>query len=202
MTIEESPAYSDRYELALRLAAASHREQERKGGVVPYVTHPFHVSLILRHYGFAEDVCIAGLLHDVVEDQEVPLERIVEQFGPRVAEIVAALTERKKNPQGGKRPWAVRKREALEDLAQAPPEALAVKAADALHNVRCTLLDLDRLGDAVWGRFNSDALSIAGYYRRILQLARERLGPHPLVGELGGAVEELQREVAGVPDGS
>jgi (p)ppGpp synthase/HD superfamily hydrolase len=102
-------AYSDRYQAALILAAHAHRTQERKGSDVPYIVHPVQVSVILLRHGFAEDVAIAGLLHDVVEDQDVPLARIEADFGPEVAEMVAALTERKREGDV-QRPWEARKR--------------------------------------------------------------------------------------------
>jgi (p)ppGpp synthase/HD superfamily hydrolase len=101
--METERGYSERYEQALRLAASAHRSQNRKAGDVPYITHPFHVSVILLSYGFSTDVAIAGLLHDVVEDQEVDLCEIEEQFGDRVARFVAALSERKRDAQDVRR---------------------------------------------------------------------------------------------------
>jgi len=184
-------AYSERYEEALRLAATAHQPQRRKGSDLPYVTHPFHVSVILLRHGFPIDVAIAGLLHDVVEDQGIAPERIEERFGGRVAEIVVALSERKTDALGAKRPWEVRKREALEHLRHASPEAVAVKAADTLHNARCTTLDVRREGPEVWGRFSRGHGPTLDYYRRILHIARERLPDHPLVDELAGAVEDF-----------
>ena len=185
--------YSERYEQALRLAAIAHRDQDRKGGNVPYITHPVHVSAILLRHGFSPEVVIAGLLHDVVEDQDVSLEQIKEDFGEDVAEIVDALSERKEDVPGQKRPWAVRKRESLEKLRRARLEVVAVKAADTLHNARCTVVDARREGPRIWQRFNSDAWSTLRYYRQVLHLVRERLGEHPLVGELADAVDELAR---------
>lgn len=189
--------YSERYERALRVAASAHKDQDRKGSGLPYITHPVHVSVILLRHGFSLDVAIAALLHDVVEDQGYSLDRIEEQFGPAVAGIVAALSERKHDAQGRKRPWVVRKEEALESLGQAGREAVAVKAADALHNVRCMVQDVRRLGPRVWQRFNSDPESMLHHQRRVLRLAEERLGQHPLVGELAGAVEDLAGLVEG-----
>ena len=183
--------YSERYEQALRLAATAHRRQNRKSSDLPYVIHPFHVSVILLRYGFPADVAIAGLLHDVVEDQGVELDVIENQFGPVVVEIVAALSECKTDDLGRKRPWDVRKREALECVRRASVEAVAVKAADALHNARCTAYDVRRDGPQVWERFNRGPDRQIDYYRRIVHVARERMGDHPLVAELAGAVEDL-----------
>src|SRR5262245_5252668 len=61
-------AYSDRLEHALRFAAEAHQGQVRKKTTIPYITHPFHVALILERHGFDEDTLVTALLHDVVED--------------------------------------------------------------------------------------------------------------------------------------
>jgi len=192
--------YYERYEMALRLAATAHRRQKRKGTDLPYVTHPVHVSVILLRHGFPTDVAIAGLLHDVVEDQGYALAEIEEGFGPRVAEIVAALSERKRDARGIKRPWEVRKREGLEHMRQASTEAAAVKVADTLHNVRSIILDARREGPQVWERFNRGPDAMLDHYRQILQIARERLGDHPLVEELAEALDDLARVVGQVAE--
>lgn len=184
-------AYTEQYEAALVLAAREHRPQNRKGTDIPYITHPVHVSVILARHGFPEPMVIAGLLHDVVEDQDYPLHRIQEEFGPDVAEMVAALSEQKRDAQDRARPWEVRKRESLERLRQASTGAVAVKAADVLHNVRALTSDLRREGPEVWGRFNRGPASSLWYYRSIAALARERVGDHPLVAELEDALREL-----------
>ena len=189
--------YSERYEQALRMAAMAHRHQDRKGCDIPYITHPFHVSVILLRHGFPADVVIAGLLHDVVEDQGVPLSEIEDRFGSRVAEFVAALSERKTDAQGVRRPWEVRKREALAHMRKASPEVAAVKAADVLHNARCIARDVQRDGPGAWRRFNRGPDLQVDYYRRIVQVARERLRDHPIVDELADAVEDLARVADG-----
>jgi len=175
------------------MAAIAHHPQNRKGADVPYITHPIHVSVILLRHGFPTEVAVAGLLHDVVEDQGIDLAEIEDKFGTRVAEIVAALSERKMDTRGNKRAWETRKREALEQVRQASLEAVAVKAADALHNVRCAALDTRQEGPKVWSRFTRGPGPTLNFYRQIVQVARERLGGHPLVDELADGVEDLAR---------
>jgi len=188
-------AYSDRYEDALRQAAKVHLDHKRKGSDVPYITHVVYVSLILLHHGFSEDVAMAGLLHDAVEDRELPLSLIEAQFGSQVAEMVSALSEHKTDAQGHKRPWETRKRESLEHLRQASAEAVAVKAADVLHNARSTALDLRQDGPTVGQRFTRGLGPLLDYYRQTARVAGERLGDHPLVDELADAVEDLARAI-------
>jgi (p)ppGpp synthase/HD superfamily hydrolase len=192
--------YSERYEAALNLTAAAHRAQSRKGSDVPYIVHLVHVAPILLRYGYAENLVIAGLLHDSIEDQDVPLEQIESQFGPAVAEIVAALTEQKM--EGGvKRPWEQRKQDLLAQLRRASHEAVAVKAADTLHNARSLASDLREYGPSIWRSFSRGPEPTLGYYTRTAALVRARLGSHPLVDELDSAIQDLAQTIAETENG-
>jgi (p)ppGpp synthase/HD superfamily hydrolase len=187
--------YSQRYDRALTLAASAHRTQKRKGGDIPYIVHPVHVSVILLRHGFSEDIVIAGLLHDVVEDQDVPLDDIEAEFGAEVAEMVAVLSE-KKLEGGVERPWEIRKREKLEQLHTATLGTVAVKAADSLHNARSLASDLRRQGSCFWENLARGPELTLWYYRSIATVVRQRLGAHTLVDELGEAVKDLVQAVA------
>jgi (p)ppGpp synthase/HD superfamily hydrolase len=187
--------YSRTYEEALRLATQAHRDQNRKGCDVPYITHPVQVSIILAFHGFPIEVVIAGLLHGIVEDCGYELRRIAWRFGERVSGIVDALSEHKVNGRGKKRPWGERKWEALERLRQADDEVAAVKAADTLHNARCIAMDVRQEGPKVWKRFSRGPESIMAYYREVHQIAYEKLGYCSLVRELEGALEDLRRVI-------
>lgn len=193
-------AYSERYEAALTLAAQAHQNQVRKVGDVPYIVHAVHVSVILIHYGFSEDVAIGGLLHDVVEDQDIPLDQIESDFGPVVAEIVAALTEWREDA-GVERTWEVRKQELLAQVQQASPEAIAVKAADTLHSTRTLAADLRREGPSIWNRFSRGPGPSLRYYKRAAAIVRERLADHPLVDELVEAVHDLGQAIVDTGNG-
>lgn len=187
--------YSDRYDAALVLAAHAHRDQLRKGTDIPYVVHAFHVSAILLRYGFGEDVTIAGLLHDVVEDQGIAVSRIRSAFGPTVAEMVQALSE-KKTEDGETRPWEARKRELLVQIREAGPQTAAVKAADTLHNSRRMAADLRQRGPRIWRLFSRGPEQSLWYYESVLAIVREHLGAHPLADELAAAVQDLERAIA------
>jgi (p)ppGpp synthase/HD superfamily hydrolase len=191
-------AYSEKYETALVLASREHREQNRKGTDTPYSTHPVHVSVILARYGFPEPWVVAGLLHDVVEDQDYPLDRIEEEFGPDVADLVDVLSEKKRDTQGHVHPWEVRKQESLKKLRQASDGAVTIKAADVIHNSRTLAADLRHAGPEVWDRFNRGPDQTLWYYTEVARLVRERLGDHPMVTELEDALSDL----ASIVDGS
>ncbi|MGC8643434.1 MAG: HD domain-containing protein [Isosphaeraceae bacterium] len=150
-------------EQALRLAAAGHAGQVRKGSGVSYVEHVVAVAWILDRAGFDEDVVIAGLLHDLVEDTSTSIDEIRARFGPFVAELVAHCSEVKNDEQGRKRPWIDRKRDHLAALANAPVEARAIVLADKLHNLVCIQLDLAE-GRPIWTTFNADRDQVLWYY--------------------------------------
>lgn len=185
-------AYSPRYEAALRLAAQAHRQHLRKGSDIPYISHVVHVAHILERHGFAEDLVLAGLLHDTVEDTDLPLEAIRSSFGDRVAGFVDAVTERK-YADGVERSWELRKAESLEKLAAADAQVAALKAADAIHNARSTCEDIMQQGQSVWQRFKRGPEVTRNYYAAIAGIAREQLGAHPIVLELDEVVLELSR---------
>jgi (p)ppGpp synthase/HD superfamily hydrolase len=188
-------AYSARYDAALIVAIRAHRSQVRKGSDIPYASHPIHVSVILLRHGFPEDVAIAGLLHDVVEDQEYSLASLSAEFGPAVAEMVASVTERKREGDA-KLPWELRKQESLEHVRTASPGAVALKSADLLHNARSLAVQLRKDGPGTWQHFSRGSGQTLWYYRSMAELARQRLGPHPLVEEMEEAVRDLEQAIA------
>jgi (p)ppGpp synthase/HD superfamily hydrolase len=138
-------------ERALRLAEIAHRGQKRKGlDSVPYVVHPIHCALMLSRLGYPTHVIQAALLHDIVEDCEGwSFERVEREFGRSVAAVVAELTEDKTKS------WEERKLLQVEHVASMSADALAVKAADKLHNLATLAADLEAAPDpaAIWDRF-------------------------------------------------
>ncbi len=158
------PLLSDRFERALRLAAVGHQGQLRRTSGVPYVQHVVAVGWILERSGYEEDVVIAGLFHDLVEDTGVTLAEIDAQFGSLVSGIVAFCSEVKTDAAGRKRPWLDRKRDHLAALKNAPREAHAVILADKLHNLISIAADL-RAGQPVWSEFHADREQVLWYYR-------------------------------------
>jgi (p)ppGpp synthase/HD superfamily hydrolase len=183
--------FSPRVDAALVLAARAHRTQLRKGTDIPYIVHPVNVAMILMRHGFDEDLVIAGVLHDTVEDTDVREEDIRSRFGDGVAALVAAVSEAKLDEGGERRPWRARKTEQIAHLERGDGRVAALKAADSLHNLKSTIADLRVTGVALWARFNAGPDDWLWYYRAILGLARERLGDHAIVRELDLVVGEL-----------
>jgi guanosine-3',5'-bis(diphosphate) 3'-pyrophosphohydrolase len=118
---------------ALAFAAHKHRDQRRKDrDASPYINHPIALADVLMNEGGVSDVEVlcAALLHDTVEDTATTHEELVGAFGPRVARIVAEVTDDKALSK------AERKRLQVEHAARLSPEAKLVKLADKICNLR------------------------------------------------------------------
>src|SRR5579863_407348 len=90
-----SPKMGPRFERALLFAIRKHSSQTRKGSGVPYVAHLLSVAGLVLEAGGDEDLAIAALLHDVVEDcgGARMLKEVRRRFGNRVANIVDGCTD-------------------------------------------------------------------------------------------------------------
>lgn len=182
-----------KYREALEFALRAHEGQFRKGTDIPYITHPVSVSAILMQYGYGDDLAIAGLLHDVLEDTAVTPAELQEKFGTHIGSIVHSVTENKRDSEGRPRNWEVRKEGVLEHLRTSEEPVVVLKAADALHNVDSILRDIRVAGDAVWRRFNRGREHQLEQYRRLSGIIRERLADSPLAAELCETVDRLGR---------
>ena len=77
---------------ALSFSIEAHKEQFRKSGE-PYIVHPVLVASIVASLTNDESMAISALLHDVVEDTDIPILEIEERFGGDVAHLVSGLTK-------------------------------------------------------------------------------------------------------------
>ena len=77
---------------ALNFSIEAHKEQFRKSGE-PYIVHPILVASIVASLTNDESMAISALLHDVVEDTDIPILEIEEKFGADVAHLVSGLTK-------------------------------------------------------------------------------------------------------------
>ena len=116
---------------AFCIAAHSAVGQKRKYTREPYYNHPIAVAKLVQAVPHTEDMIMAALLHDVVEDTEVTINLVRHMFGSTVAKLVDELTD-KSTPEDGNR--AKRKAIDLANLAKASPQAKTIKLADLIDN--------------------------------------------------------------------
>jgi (p)ppGpp synthase/HD superfamily hydrolase len=175
---------------AFLFAAEKHAGQTRKTTTVPYIAHLMGVASLALEFGGDEDMAIAALLHDVVEDcgGAPMLKEVKRRFGSRVAKIVEGCTDSDTDP---KPPWRARKENYLRHLKEADAETRLVSAADKLNNVRSILSDYREFGEAIWERFNGGREGTLWYYRALLKEFK-RGRPNRLIRECELAVRELE----------
>lgn len=94
---------------AIIFAVNAHRGQFRKGSDTPYILHPMEAAAIVGTMTADDEVLAAAVLHDTVEDTGTTTEQIREQFGERVAALVSAESENKREDQPAASTWKIRK---------------------------------------------------------------------------------------------
>lgn len=121
------------YRHAVAFATEAHAGQTRKYSGEPYVTHPIAVAKIVRSVPHTDEMVIAAVLHDTVEDCDTTLLDIKNAFGPTVATLVAWLTDIS-TPFHGNR--AARKELDRMHNSLAPAAAQTIRLADLIDNTR------------------------------------------------------------------
>jgi (p)ppGpp synthase/HD superfamily hydrolase len=184
--------FSKKFAVALSYAARAHARQFRKRTGRPYIGHLLGVTSIVIEYDGDEEMAVAALLHDAVEDQGgMPrLREIHRKFGRRVAHIVDGCTDSYTQP---KLPWMERKHAYVVRVGSESAEVRLVCAADKLANVRETLHDVRTQGQSVFERFAGKKEGTLWYYRELVRVLRNA-GNSPLVEELDRAVSELETQ--------
>ena len=133
---------------AYYFADRSHEGQMRKSGE-PYIAHPLEIALFLADLRLDEQTIAASLLHDVVEDCDVPLDELSGKFGPEIAKLVDGVTKLTQLdsrihdpiaalPDGADDPdslYAESLRKMLVAMAE-DIRVVLIKLADRLHNMR------------------------------------------------------------------
>ena len=179
-----------RFLRAFVFAAEKHSGQRRKASNIPYIAHLMGVASLVFEAGGDEDLAIAALLHDVVEDcgGAPMLKEIRRRFGSRVARVVDGCTDADTDP---KPPWRERKETYIRHLKKADVDTRLVSAADKLNNVRSIVMDYREIGESVWSRFNGGREGTLWYYRTLRDefLRRKR---NRITRELDLAVDELE----------
>jgi (p)ppGpp synthase/HD superfamily hydrolase len=174
---------------ALDQAAVWHRSQKRKypGLEVPYISHPAGVALLLARHGFEPEVVAAGALHDVIEDCEVTAGEVARLFGPRVADLVVAVSEADKSLA-----WEERKRRYLERFAVEPWDAQAISIADKIDNFQSIRVSTAEYGaEATWRMFRRGREAQLERFEAMAAVIA-RLPRHPLIAEFEENLEAVR----------
>ena len=185
---------TQRYADAVAYVTIAHATQTRKGTNLPYMCHLLGVAGLVLEGGGDEDLAIAGLLHDVAEDQggEPRLADVCARFGDRVADIVLGCSDSLTENPDDKAPYVQRKTQHIEHLRAAGDDVLLVTAADKLDNARAIHADLLIDGPSMLTRFNGTGAEILWYYDSILKILEAHAAAPRLNRALAHTVGEIR----------
>jgi (p)ppGpp synthase/HD superfamily hydrolase len=195
---------TEQFYKALEMVGKLHANQPRKFTDIPYISHLMAVSSLVleasEHTIFKskrEDLAIAALLHDTLEDQggKFPLVEIKKQFGSFVAQIVDDCSDDVISEKGQeKAPWRLRKEKYLAHIGETRYETQLVSCADKLHNVRSILWDHRRIGDRIFDRFNASKEDTLWYYQELAKAFKKSWPENPLAAEFDQTVRLAIKE--------
>lgn len=177
---------------AIRFSTKVHeldQKQKRKNKDVAYITHPLTVGLILAKANASENVIIAGILHDTIEDstpeKKVTREMIKDMFGENVAALVASVSE------NTERPWEERKADMLARIAGYSHDSLLVKSADLISNGTELMDDYREFGEEIFKNFERPKDIRNDHYIHTVEAVVARWPESPLAEDLRKVGEEM-----------
>ena len=182
---------SDNIIAALEFSARAHREQFRRDAEkTPYFSHPAGIGLMLAQTGCREEVVMAGILHDVIEDTDFTYDDIMAEFGKDVADLVkwVSIPEETKGLAG--------KEAYLKNLAEAPAEARLISGSDMLYN-RANMLMQYNEDPTAFEPAKFKSYVIPELNERRIAIIKDGLGAdHPLVKDLESQHEFFKTHIS------
>ena len=181
--------YSFRIEQAIRAASILHKDQVRKGSApLPYISHLVATAFIVADYSKDEDVIIAALLHDTLEDTDYTAAELEDDFGGVVRELVEAVTE----PQ--EQAWEDRKITYTKQIKQGSEGAAIIAAADKIHNLRSIVEDYYDDHARFIADFGGSLEKRDEVYQKMSNVLNQKL-KNPILGEFNHVFEEYKKFV-------
>jgi len=162
------------------------------------MAHLFGVaSLVMGEAGLTgaavtEDMVVAALLHDAVEDHggAARLEDIRRNFGADVARMVEGLSDTLAEDPDSKEAWEERKKAYVDRLRSEPDDVRLISVADKLYNARSILEDYRLIGPEIWRRFHRPRDRQLWYYEAVLEVFKAS-GRTRIVDEFERVVAEF-----------
>ena len=168
------PLNTELLDRAIVFAVRAHAGTERRGKGFPYIVHPMEAVEIVATMTSDQELLAAAALHDTVEDTDTTVEQIREEFGPRVASLVASESDMVVEGVSEADSWHARKQAAIDRLARASHDAKMVALGDKLSNMRAIARDYAVQGDALWSLFHvTDPKAHEWHYRGLAESLRE-----------------------------
>lgn len=171
-------------EKAIIFAVNAHAGMNRKGKERPYILHPIEVMTIVAGLTDDAEVIAAAVLHDTVEDTKTTRNDVERAFGKRVARLVAAESENKREELPAASTWKLRKQETIDHLKEADQDVKLICLGDKLSNLREIARDYAASGEQLWERFNQKDKALHGwYYGSVFRILEQEFSGTPAIAE-------------------
>ena len=195
-----------RIEKAKELATTLHAGQFRKNGTTPYINHLLAVAKILSEYTDDEDIIIAGLMHDTIEDVAgYTYDKLVSDCGKNVADIVMGVTEEKF--RGHKELPKEERIQLFEEMLlrnvanteKAGSGSILVALADKIHNLNSMIEGFKEEGENYFLKFNNPIEQKLWFYRKILEMSKRNISS-PLTEKLENVLVKAEDLFKNIPN--
>jgi (p)ppGpp synthase/HD superfamily hydrolase len=178
-------------EKALNISAKMHDGQYRKGPErLPVITHLVAVANIVSAHTDDEEVVVAALLHDTIEDTSYTKEDMEHEFGSCVTDLVCGVTIPEAH-DGEPHTWSADRRRYYHNIKEASDASALIAAADKLHNFRSVLDAYTSNPNQFWKDFGGTAEDRVHVYGAIVEAIVPRIPPR-LADDLLGAWEKYR----------
>lgn len=159
---------SEKLQHALNDTLVLHKHQKRKGTVIPYASHPISLAMLLIDAKLKEEIVIAALLHDTIEDTELDEKSLRDKYGQEIYDLVMACTEKDQSQK-----WEIRKSHTIEKFPGLSEDAKWIVLVDKLHNLYSMYYQYQVVGDALWDNFSRGPEKQQWYYHTLLEKFRQ-----------------------------
>lgn len=130
-----TPDQIEQIRQAYLIAVEAHQGQKRDNGE-NYITHPTAVAITLANMHIDYQSIIAALLHDIIEDTTTTKEKIVNQFGQTVADLVDGITKLTRIETSSKAETQAQSFRKMLLAMSRDIRVILIKLADRLHNMQ------------------------------------------------------------------
>lgn len=172
-------------------SANAHKGQLRKGTDIPYFSHIITAMNYALQLTSDVEVLMAVALHDTVEDTYVTIEDLKNEFGERVAMLVADESEDKRHGVSPSETWEIRKKETIEHLKEVSHEGKIIALSDKVANAKSVLCEWQIVGDDIWNKFNQKDKKMQEWYYRSCADALSELDDTNVMKEYKYYIEKL-----------
>ncbi len=178
------------FDKAAKFAIDAHANSERRGKGFPYVIHAMEAAEIVAGITNDQELLAAAVLHDVIEDTDATEEEIRDQFGDRIADLVAVESDPEYEGLSVYESWKMRKQFSITRLSKQSREAKIISLGDKLSNMRAIARDFNKQGDELWKIFHAPDPRLHEWHYRELAGALKELSDTDAYQELIRLIDE------------